>query len=333
MDVSEFGNDEYTVGWICALQEEFDVATAMLDNEYEIPQSLPGHDTNAYILGEIGKHKVVMACLPAGRMGIGAAAIVADNMRRTFKSIRFGLLVGIGGGVPNEERDIRLGDVVVSVPKGSYGGVVQYDFGKVDAGGTITHRGQLNAPPEKLLSYVTLLQNFLRRLKNPKNYVRDILKELEGFSTDYGYPTKDDKLFQSSCLHQSNVDACHSCDISQLIPRQPRKSTDPVVHLGTIASGNLVIGDSMARDQINKEYGNAIFCFEMEAAGLMNNFPCLVIRGISDYADSHKNDHWRNRAIAAASAYAKALICLIPPMEVRTLPEVGQVMGLGKCEG
>ena len=198
MDTSQFGNEEYTVGWICALQEEFDVATAMLDSEHGLPQSLPEHDTNAYILGEIGQHKIVMACFPAGGMGVGAAAIVADNMRRTFKSIRFGLLVGIGGGAPSQGRDIRLGDVVVSVPKGSYGGVVQYDFGKVEAGGTVTHRGQLNSPPEKLLTNVALLQNLLSRLKNPKNCVRKFLEELEGLNEEYGYPAKDDKLFQSS---------------------------------------------------------------------------------------------------------------------------------------
>src|SRR5437868_6480070 len=68
MDTSQFGNEEYTVGWICALQEEFDVATAMLDSEHGLPQSLPEHDTNAYILGEIGQHKIVMACFPAGGM-------------------------------------------------------------------------------------------------------------------------------------------------------------------------------------------------------------------------------------------------------------------------
>ena len=94
----------------------------------------------------------------------------------------------------------------------------------------------------------------------------------------------------------------------------------------------MVIGDSITRDQIKKEYGNSILCFEMEASGLMNNFPCLVIRGVSDYADSHKNDHWRNRAIAAASAYAKALIRLIPAAEVCALPEVSRVMGLGKLK-
>ncbi|PVH90366.1 hypothetical protein DM02DRAFT_500703, partial [Periconia macrospinosa] len=286
----------------------------------------PEHDTNAYFLGEIGEHKIVMACLPAGRMGVGAAAVVADNMRRTFKSIRFGFLVGIGGGVPYQGRDIRLGDVVVSVPNGSYGGVVQYDFGKMEAGGTVKHRGQLNSPPEKLLSYVALLQNLLGRLKNPKNYVHDFLEELEGYSAEYGYPAIDDKLYQWTCLHQSDVGPCDDCDVNQLVPRQPRKNVDPVVHLGIIASGNMVIGSGMERDRINKEYRNSIFCFEMEAAGLMNNFPCLVIRGISDYADSHKNDHWRNRAIAAASAYTKALIRLIPPAEVCALPEVAQVM-------
>jgi nucleoside phosphorylase len=31
-------------------------------------------------------------------------------------------------------------------------------------------------------------------------------------------------------------------------------------------------------------------CIEMEAAGLMDWFPCLVIRGIYDYADLYKND-------------------------------------------
>jgi nucleoside phosphorylase len=334
---SKFSNDEYTIGWICNLQEEFDVATAMLTREHGVPQSIPKRDNNAYILGEIGSHKIVMACLPAGRMGTNPAAVVADNMRRTFKSIRFGLLVGIGGGVPNPDKgkDIRLGDVVVSVPTGSYGGVVQYDFGKTEAAGVFKHRGQLNAPPEKLLSYVSLLQNFLSRLKNPKNYVREFLEELEECSEEYGYPDKDDKLFQSNCQHNDKYDmedVCTGCDKSQEIPRKKRKNTDPVVYMGTIASGNTVIADSMERDRISKEYGNMILCFDMEAAGLMNNFPCLVIRGISDYADSHKNDHWRNRAIAAASAYAKALISLIRPTEVSAMLEVAKVMDLGKCE-
>jgi hypothetical protein len=62
MDASKFANDEYNVGWICALHEEFDIATAILDNEQGIPHSLPGDDTNAYTLGERGAHNVVTAC-------------------------------------------------------------------------------------------------------------------------------------------------------------------------------------------------------------------------------------------------------------------------------
>ncbi|RYP21593.1 hypothetical protein DL767_009233 [Monosporascus sp. MG133] len=46
----------------------------------------------------------------------------------------------------------------------------------------------------------------------------------------------------------------------------------------------------------------------MEAAGLMNDFPCLVMRGICDYGDSHKNDGWQRYAAAAAAAYAKEFL-------------------------
>jgi nucleoside phosphorylase len=61
-----------------------------------------------------------------------------------------------------------------------------------------------------------------------------------------------------------------------------------VVHRGTIASGELVVKDAALRNQPVKEYG--LLCFEMEAAGALADFPCTVIRGISDYCDSHKND-------------------------------------------
>jgi nucleoside phosphorylase len=333
---SEFSNDEYTVGWICALQDEFDVATAMLTYEHGVPRDLPDGDNNAYILGEIEEHKVVLACLPAGRMGTNSAAMVAENMRRTFRSLRFGLLVGIGGGVPNLKNrvDIRLGDVVVSVPDDSYGGVVQYDYGKSEAGDNFRHRGQLNAPPEKLLSFVSILQNFQRRLRNPKNLVRKYLEELDECSDEYGYPQDvEDRLFSADCAHSEvsgQMDGCSNCDSTKLLQRKKRKNSDPVIHLGTIASGNAVIRDSAVRDRINREYGNSILCFEMEAAGLMNSFPCLVIRGISDYADSHKNDHWRYRAIATASAYAKALLSLINSADVSRLPEISKVMSLGE---
>jgi nucleoside phosphorylase len=99
------------------------VARAMLDKRHDnLPQDRRDH--NNYGLGRIGPHNVVIACLPEGVMGGTSAARVAEQMSWTFRALRFGLMVGFGGGVPSTENDIRLGDVVVSKPTGSMGGVI-----------------------------------------------------------------------------------------------------------------------------------------------------------------------------------------------------------------
>lgn len=65
-------------------------------------------DSNAYSVGRIYSHNVVIACLPAGLDGLAAAALGASNMLRTFGQLRFGLLVGVGGGVPDLERGVDV---------------------------------------------------------------------------------------------------------------------------------------------------------------------------------------------------------------------------------
>lgn len=73
----------------------------------------------------------------------------------------------------------------------------------------------------------------------------------------------------------------------------------------------MVIKDAGARDLLVQKHG--VLCFEMEAAGLMNtNFSCLVIRGVSDYAESHNNDIWKKYTAASVTEYARSLICAIP---------------------
>ena len=136
--------EDFTLGWICALPVELTAATEILDEEYE-----SSDDTTQYTLGRIGRHNVVVICLPAGQIGTNAAAASATEMRGKFPSLHIGLMVGIGGGVPILEADIRLGDVVISQPQGTYGGVVQYDFGKTVSGGLHTRAGSLNAPPPR----------------------------------------------------------------------------------------------------------------------------------------------------------------------------------------
>lgn len=70
----------------------------------------------------MGGHNVAIAFPGAGRKGIASATDTATNIIRTFSKIRFGLLVGVAGGVPkltsnkNTVKDIRLGDIVVGCP-------------------------------------------------------------------------------------------------------------------------------------------------------------------------------------------------------------------------
>jgi nucleoside phosphorylase len=89
-----------------------------------------------------------------------------------------------------------------------------------------------------------------------------------------------------------------------------KQKDDPAIHYGLVASANQLMKDALARDKLAASMD--VLCFEMEAAGLMNHFPCLVIRGICDYSDLHKNKEWQGFAVMMAAAYAKDLLCQIP---------------------
>jgi nucleoside phosphorylase len=317
MALRRLRREEYTVGWVCALPIELAAAQEMLDEEHEDLEQ-DENDNNLYSLGRIGDHNVVIVCLPAGLIGNNPAAAVATQMRSTFRSVRFGLMVGIGGSVPSAEADIRLGDVVVSQPDQGYGGVIQYDFGKAAPSG-FHGTGFLNSPPPILLSAVAKMQaNHLRRKSKLSEHVSKLRRLLE-LTRDTTGP---DVLFEASYNHAGGP-TCQSCSSDKEIDRQPRESEEPVVHYGTIASGNQVMRDGSTRDRVSMEFGG-VLCFEMEAAGLMNSFPCLVIRGICDYADSHKNKRWQAYAAGTAAACAKELLLVIPPTDVaktRTVEE------------
>src|SRR5437762_2437679 len=109
-------HSDYTIGWICALPLELAASMSMLDETHTPLSHRSRSDSNTYTLGKIGEHNVVMACLPAGKIGTHNAATTAAQMIDTFEFIRFGLMVGVGGGVPSAGGDVRLGDVVVSRP-------------------------------------------------------------------------------------------------------------------------------------------------------------------------------------------------------------------------
>lgn len=97
-----------------------------------------------------------------------------------------------------------------------------------------------------------------------------------------------------------------------------------MIHFGLIASANQLIKDATIRDRLSAE--KDVLCFEMEAAGLMNHFPCLVIRGICDYSDSHKNEGWQGYAAMAAVAYAKDLLSKVAPNKVEAERKLAEVL-------
>jgi nucleoside phosphorylase len=332
--------DSYTIAWIAALPIERAAAEAMLDYEHVAPTGFTRNqtDANVYTWGRVGEHNIVIASLAAGDYGTTSAATTAANLLASLPSIRVGLLVGIGGGIArlDEGYDIRLGDVVVSQPSGTTGGVCQYDLIKAKSSNKRERKGFLGRPPMVLLNALTSIQAdherkdsqipcFLQEMleKNPKMGKRS--KQNPGY-THQGF--NNDRLFKAWCDHVFGLD-CRGCNMAGEIQRDPRDTTDPEIHYGTIASGNTLVKDAAVRDQIVADLGEDCICFEMEAAGLMNHFPCLVIRGICDYADSHKNDRWHRYAAATAAAYAKELLAYVPAAEVQVTKRALEVLQLG----
>ncbi|PWY85425.1 purine and uridine phosphorylase [Aspergillus eucalypticola CBS 122712] len=309
--------EDFQIGWICALPIEAAAAKEMLDESFGLLGMQDPSDPNIYTLGRIGQHNVVIACLPAGQYGTISAATVANNMTRTFsKSLRIGLIVGVGGGIPSATHDIRLGDVVISCPEGTSGGVIQYDMGRIGADGEFHRVGSLNSPPRTLLMAVNAMKA-AELTDEPRfpEYIHRATGRTARTRQSFGRPnTQQDRLFHSKYEHPATEDSCDRCPAEWEETRTERESSNPQLHYGTIASGNVVMKHGTTREKLRLDTG--ALCFEMEAAGLMMDFPCLVIRGICDYADSHKNEQWQGYAALAAASYTKELLGYIPVGQV-----------------
>lgn len=309
---------QYTIGWISPLEVEQTAALLMVDEEHEcLPQ--PATDPTVYHLGSIGSHNVVIAGLPS--TGNATATSVVTHMRRTFPNLRFGVLVGIGGGVPvqTDAGTIRLGDLVVSKPSGPHSGAVQYDHGKAQVG-QFVRTGFLTPPPAALLNAAQMLA--AKRAACPTDPIKAHLKRIDATLPQlrhYRYPgVARDILHLPSCV---SAEECGCPDQEQTVQGtqpvdeicerdQSKEGTFIMIHRGTIAAGEMVIKNAGVRDYLAQQHD--VYCFETEAAGAMNDFPCLVVRGISDYCDAHKNNNWHGYAAAVAAAYTRELFFHMP---------------------
>jgi nucleoside phosphorylase len=326
-----FDSNDYTVGWICAITTEYVAAQAFLDEKHNGPEYVSHNDNNDYTLGKVGKHNVVIAVLPDGEYGTSTAASVARDMLHSFPNVRIGLMVGIGGGAPSQKHDIRLGDIVVSAPRDGNGGVFQYDFGKTIQDQSFRPTGFLNQPPMVLRTAVSGLKaQYESEGHQFEEAINSILEKKPRLRQKYKRPgPSSDRLYQTRVVHPNDKSSCTAaCGDGPLNlilrPERIKDEDNPAIHYGLIASANQLIKDALVRDRLAAE--NNVLCFEMEAAGLMNHFPCLVIRGVCDYSDSHKNKEWQGYAAMAAAAYAKDLLCRIPPNKVEAEKKIVDIL-------
>ena len=313
--------EEYTVAWLCALPlSEAVAAWTMLDEEHEqLPQI--DNDEHTYTYGSINGHNIVIACMPPGQPGKVSASRLVQSLPTSFPNLRIQLFVGIGGGIPcnppteDATKDIHLGDVVVGWPDETGApAVVQYDL--IRNGQVKELLSPMDKPNRRLLS--ALGKMLTDRVRGINFFPLHLEKFAKAGVKGFEHPGSDkDTLYQSAFEHATSA-TCEGCDNSQSVERKSRRDT--VFHQGTIASGDTVVKDARLRDEIGRCYGAK--CVEMEAAGVIDQTHGLVIRGIADYADSHKNQIWQPYAAATAAAFARELLLTIQPSAVAKLDHV-----------
>lgn len=328
--------DEFEIAVICALTREADAVEALFDDIYDKfgrrYRKQPG-DVNTYINGRLGPHDVVLCYLP--EMGKRSAAAAAANLRVSYPNIKLALLVGICGGipfVPQHKTEIILGDVILS------NSVVEYDFGKQYPDGF-----RRRSDPRETLGRATAeIRGFFagmssrssqKQLKERMRHSLDVLQAQA--DTVWRYPgSSKDVLFPASLRHQhSSGDSKGSCACFECSSSEDRvcdeaiegdcesvgcsgfkiqrvrlagKDPGPSIHIGSIACADTVMKSGEHRDRLAKR--EKIIGLEMESAGVWDNLPCVIIKGVCDYADSHKNKDWQDYAAGTAACCTKAFL-------------------------
>ncbi|KAH8676615.1 ankyrin repeat-containing domain protein [Tricladium varicosporioides] len=308
MAAYQWDYQDYRVGIICVSATE-KAAMEMMVDERHIGLPNKDGDENEYTLGRIGMNNVVIASLPETLVSKSAVQI-AKSMQRTF-SIRYHLLVGLGGGIWSKDNDIRLGDAVVSNPFGPCQGSIQWSIQKDHSVEATSEEELTRSLPSPLLHALRLVREkeLIDGLDLAASLSTSIWRQVQSIGTYQYQGAATDLLFRSNCRHIVGKTCKEGCDLSMVINRPARNSRIPKIHYGIIASGTKVVKSGKSRDYVASKL-NAI-CFDEYATGFMKAFPGLIIKGICDYADSHENWRWHSYAAGVAAAFAKEVVlCL-----------------------
>jgi nucleoside phosphorylase len=300
---------------------EYDAVSLLFDQFWDEDGEQYGRapgDTNTYTTGRIGKYDVVLALLP--NMGKAAAAGAAASVRSSYSGLKLAFFVGICGGVPGAGADeALLGDVVISKT------VVQHDLGRQFPNEFVTKNTVNDNPGRPNKDIRGLIASFETELGRERlqQKASEYLKDLQSAAAhkrrrcNYRYPgAAEDKLFAPAYRHRHRApQSCAvcdgetdgfceeaakascaelNCDEGQLVARE-RLGTDGMQY------PEIFIRDRIAQQQ-------NVIAFEMEGAGAWDEVPCIIVKGICDYADSHKNKLWQPFAAATAASVMKAVL-------------------------
>ncbi|GJC93299.1 kinesin light chain [Colletotrichum higginsianum] len=335
--------EDFQIAVICALPLEYDAVVFACDEIWEEDRVELGNasgDCNTYKTGRIGGHNVVLLLLPG--MGKVNAATAAASLRSSYTEIKLAILCGICGGVPGVKtsNEVFLGDVVISKS------IVQYDLGRKYPNRFApkdTVEDTLGRPSQGVRSLVATFQTLHGR-SDLQRRASQVLEQIQQRAADEGHqnlyrrPAEEDRLFEPDYLHRhrdspscgcSESEACEDalttscemlqCDHSRIMPRMhpmtqafEKQTLNDIatqevrVLVGRLGSGDTVLKAGLDRDRIAKEHN--LLAFEMEGAGIWDVFPCIVVKAVCDYADSHKNKKWQHFAAATAASATKALL-------------------------
>lgn len=312
--------EEYTIGWICSNSKTLSLAVAMLDERYAYPTA-PINASYTYIKGSISHHNIVISC-PRIEDSIEdpTKRLNPNDLRKSFPSIKYCFIIGIGSGISPL---LQLGDVVITKPP--------QHFQRINS------NHYTNEPPEAWEHFPSSLLSALNQIKLAWNsflsgiiprHIEEAKEKAPHLRSLRLNPDRtQDLLFKASYKHVNRPETtngsaslgdgleevpCYHCDVSQSIVRPPR---DIKIHLGRTTSETWVIERTAILNELATNYIDHMLCIEQKAAYFRTTVPYLLISGICDYADSHKNKTWQDLATANAVACAKGIVEYIPSQD------------------
>lgn len=321
-------------------------------------------DTNTYTTGRFGKFDVVLVLLPnTGKVSAASAtASLRSSYPALRLVILTGICGGVPSSDAGDE--ILLGDVIISktVIQYDYGKQYPDDFAVKDT--TEDSLGRPDKNIRSLIAVLETARgreliekraaDFLEQIQNfPATGIRRK-------GDTYQYPgTASDKLFEASYRHKHHTSLqclcaqCHEysdpvceesrdqgcdvlgCDDKHSMPRQrletkrqleqqggSKKAQIPSIFIGRFGSSDKILKSGEHRDWVAKRYG--VLAFEMEGAGVWDELPCIIVKGVCNYADSHNNNLWQNFAAATAATVAKSLVERYTKTDKPTIIQVKQ---------